>query len=322
MQTNLIRCELQRLTGKLHCAEHYPKALKLYRNYKNKSQQSEEVASIKEDCADIKKWHDAYVVHKRAYDARKLHQQYAIAPDCVDEGHQHQFWILLKRIQTCESFLVKLYNEQHHKQEENEKREEIQKEEEEEEVIMKDVHAFVQRRKKDLDDEKVMFDKYEKANRSGVIETQHYQTTFHHMLTYFVKYDIEFAQNYCMLFCLILGTMSSLVGINYFKQGFVRMQFKNQPLVLKMQIPSRERSLKGLSRLVVREVQALISLFEPHMNEIRDMFYPHSNFWNQKDLDVDQYFCYLCFDHNNKAFIIYLNRGLKSSKKLSKCYRQ
>ena len=95
-----------------HCALHYRKAIKLYKNYKKICNIAYNLDINKEipNLENKRKYLiNCYVWLNKAFDARLKHRMYAFVPECYDEGHDLQFTIIKKKIKTCESQLSNLY---------------------------------------------------------------------------------------------------------------------------------------------------------------------------------------------------------------------
>lgn len=98
-----------------HCKTHYPKAIKLYKEYKKICNVAYDLDIDQEKGPDIEKdiryYLKCYIWLNRAFDARMKHRKYAFVPECYDYGHDKQFDIIQEKLNKCELVLSNLYNE-------------------------------------------------------------------------------------------------------------------------------------------------------------------------------------------------------------------
>lgn len=98
-----------------HCKAHYPKAMKLYKEYKGICNVAYDLDIERDKGPDIEKdiryFLKCYIWLNRAFDARIKHRKYAFVPECYDYGHDKQFEIIQEKLNKCESVLSKLYEE-------------------------------------------------------------------------------------------------------------------------------------------------------------------------------------------------------------------
>lgn len=100
----------------IHCEDHYPRGIRLYKAYKKLCDMAEAFNLSKVDTFPftldkIKYLNQAYYIHKRAYEGRMEHRIYGLVPECYDYGHDAQFDIIYKNISQCETELRSLYDQ-------------------------------------------------------------------------------------------------------------------------------------------------------------------------------------------------------------------
>jgi len=109
---NVIACG-----SRFHCQTHYATARTLYRQYKDVCDLAEKcdltrIFGPSETAKEITFLNECYRLFIKAYDGRMKHRKYAFCPETWDEGHQTQFRLLKTRIETCETRLDILYEQQ------------------------------------------------------------------------------------------------------------------------------------------------------------------------------------------------------------------
>ncbi len=135
---NNKRCTNKTINSqKLHCAEHYDKAVVLYNQYKKICDLAYKMDINREKTMNtisekINYLNLCYRWYIKAYDARLKHRDYAFTPENQDFGHNLQFKIIQDKIDDCEKRLAELYHE--HIKFTSEKSSESQEEDEESEI--------------------------------------------------------------------------------------------------------------------------------------------------------------------------------------------
>lgn len=108
------RCTNATLEGRIHCSIHDKIAYPLYSRYKKICFKAskfnlEEVKGIIGSKNKVIFLNKCYNVFIQAYEARLLHRNKCIAPECRDYGHNQQFLILKNKIRNCEEYLENIY---------------------------------------------------------------------------------------------------------------------------------------------------------------------------------------------------------------------
>jgi hypothetical protein len=114
---NNKRCTNQTINSqKLHCKDHYDKAVVLYNQYKKVCDLAYKMDINKEKSMNninekINYLNLCYRWYIKAYEARLKHRDYAFTPENQDFGHNLQFKIIQDKIDACEKRLAELYHE-------------------------------------------------------------------------------------------------------------------------------------------------------------------------------------------------------------------
>ena len=97
----------------LHCQDHWPEHVKLYRKYKVISKITNSLDLKKmtyfSDIEKIKFINMCYCVCLREYDARNEHSKKCLVPEVVNFGHKKRIEIILERIAKYQKYLEQLY---------------------------------------------------------------------------------------------------------------------------------------------------------------------------------------------------------------------
>lgn len=112
--SNGQRCPKDKIDkSSIHCEDHYPHGIRLYKLYKQLCKMSEQFdLAHTEDTTlkQIKYLNQGYLINRRAYNGRMEHRIYGLVPKCHDYGHDVQFDMLLSNIDYCEAELSILYD--------------------------------------------------------------------------------------------------------------------------------------------------------------------------------------------------------------------
>lgn len=101
------RCINNRVGSSYHCDHHREKAKSLYLKYKHLQARCEEQIVDDNNIESVEKY---YILLNKCFKAREKHRTYAFDEQYWDKGHNHQFTILLEKMEYCEVILERLYN--------------------------------------------------------------------------------------------------------------------------------------------------------------------------------------------------------------------
>jgi hypothetical protein len=200
---------------KMQCIDHYPKAIKLYIEYKKLCDIAdtfdiEEVEEMKTTREKVSFLHECYVSYMKAYNARMKHRNYAIVPECEDYGHDLQFLFLKDKMLRCEEKLEKIYyqitldreiNLEEVSREENSSE---TKEEEESSTFIETVNTFKERRLQDEKETNRAIEDYIKDNKQILRTKQKYINIIHDKLLSFIPRKSKYIYWTMMLMVTIL----------------------------------------------------------------------------------------------------------------------
>jgi len=295
--------------NKLHCSQHYTKAVKLYNDYKKICKSAEgydmdNVKTLPSVSEKIKYLNKCYYIYTQIYDARMKHRDYAFIPEFYDYGHYLQFEIINKNINECEIHLQDLYTqftEENKEQKDITMKEDNKKDKNEDniEVIIKKVNIFKKKRIKDKKETERLIKKYTDENKEIEIQKIEAIDYCYNILIDLLPINKNF--EYHQLVCIV-NYLLSLESMGYFDNRFKLLKNRTkyeQFMYLPLDYPDIDKYPDIKQYLAAKPVMYIFDLtMSLIMNgkkfkEILKNFLP---FWKNFTLDLLQSMIFITWD--------------------------
>lgn len=306
----------------IHCEDHYPRGIRLYKTYKilskfTKTINLTKVDTFSETLNKIKYLNECYLAYFKAYEGRMEHRLYGLVPECYDYGHNKQFKIIMDNINYCESELENLY-EQYFKEKQplevlKDKDAAAGKIDIEEEVrssdeylkiqeIIEKVNNFKKKRANDKREENIAIEHYIKENKKIINQKLVLVDEIITLLKSYMKINPEY-EYYQIISIYAMITVINTIVTSFNKDKRNTNILKNLYLgdsSLKKYNNSRDYLLnEPEERLII-----VLNHLKKHFSLIKNFFSEAERFWNSEGIDPFRVSVFVAWNPYEKKFLM------------------
>lgn len=313
--TNVERCsKIIREGSLIHCEEHYPLGIRRYKLYKRlcKTALTFDIENVENQATildKIKYLHRCHHAYFNAYNGRAEHRK-LLVPKCWDDGHKHQFNLIINKIEKCETRLEILYTD--YLEQKKQLHKDIYEDTTESEVkyctdnlkvesVIDKVKDFKKRRSDDEREEIIAITKYNKENKKIVSDKLKIIDKIISKLRSFITINSKYEYYQIISIYTIILTMDEVM------KSFDTVVKTNGDLVRSFRLSDPSFTKYNNARDYLGDVSENNLLFVLHFIEdnyaiMNDFLDGAKLFWQSNDIDIQDTVAFMLWNPFKKIF--------------------